>query len=58
MAGIKAILAFVRAGRKAALCLVSGLMLGNAVFSFPLYVQVLLKRIFSLTLSPVSLYSE
>lgn len=41
-----AILEFVRAGRKAALCLISGLMLGNAlgaVFSFSLYVKVLVK---------------
>lgn len=46
MAVIKAIKAFVRAGRKAALCLVSGLILGyalGAVFSFPLYVKVLVK---------------
>lgn len=61
MAVIKAILGFVRAGRKAALCLVSELMLGNAldaVFSFPLYIRVLVKSVFSLTLSPESLYSE
>lgn len=61
MAVIKAILGFVRAGRKAASCLVSGLMLGNAlgaVFSFPLCVKVLIKRIFGPTLSPESLFSE